>query len=312
MNLIKNIAANILERVVENVYRRSNIWSKLSIAAFAAFIGTLSIPLIQRFIDIGLNLMLTKAGYEKQVDGSYYIYASPVIFLCLAIIFALISQRTVQDEKEDIIDTPKIKRNLLKVNKTTISIFCGSILHISNIDVMVTSENDELELGSMNGTSISGRLRKIAAQYNSEGKLINDHLGEFVSQWKRDNHNYGPFSLGTTIIAPPFNASNQGVKNIVLAVTLKKDSAGESQISELSIKKIINDALNLCRDNDYRSVLIPIFGVGSGGIKPTKALTKVLNPLKYILDQEDHDVEVFLGVYKRSHEAALSAQLLKS
>ena len=189
--------------------------------------------------------------------------------------------------------------------------YCGSILATSNIDVVVTSENCDLDLGSINGTSVSGRVRRLAATFNSDGTLNNDPVFDSISKWKSKQAHAGPYILGMCVTTPSFNAIHKGIRSIINGVALNKHDSGINHIDESANRKIIDYALNHCRNENLSSIFIPVFGLGSGGISKDEAVSKTLYPLVDILKQLSFSFNVYVGTYRISDAARVATQLLR-
>lgn len=111
---------------------------------------------------------------------------------------------------------------IINYKNVNIFSFFGSIEDISNIQVIVTSENSDLELASFSSTSISGRVRNMASSKDDVGNVISDPLYENIYIFKSKHNKYNDFNLGTCIPSQPFKLQNHGVKCVIHAVAIKK------------------------------------------------------------------------------------------
>nr|WP_315430374.1 hypothetical protein [uncultured Albidiferax sp.] len=186
------------------------------------------------------------------------------------------------------------------------------MLSISNIDVVVTSENRDLDLGSINGTSVSGRVRRLAASFNSDGTLSEDHLLSKINNWKSTQPHSGPFGLGQCIASLPFNSAHLGIKSIIHAIAIEKRDSGNNIIEESANRNAIDFVISHSIENKYSSFFIPIFGLGSGGVTRDEAISKTLNPLIERLRASNIPLEVYVGTYRLSDAALASSFLLRA
>lgn len=273
--------------------------------ASLVFLGASLIPSFWDNIFENIFGLITE---EKECQCAYI---STIIFIVLTFIFSYFSYKSSHNIEENIIDKIVQKKWGL-INNNELYSFTGSILNIKNIDVIVTSENQSLSLGSIYGTSVSGRIRRLAASFNQDLTLKTDNLSIAIEEWKQKQGNLGPYQMGMTIINKPFGASHNGIKSIINAISVNKTNLGEHLIDEQAIRKIINDTVQHCIKNNYKSVFIPIFGLGSGKNERQKAIAMTLDPLIDILSSNNCSIKVYIGIYRITDALTLSSFLLKS
>ena len=107
--------------------------------------------------------------YSNLLPACRDFVSSSNIFICNAL------PTILENQKESLIDSKTISAPAM-VGNSKIYCYCGSVMAISGIEVVVTSENTNLHLGSISGTSVSGRIRRLSASFNSDGTLHIDHL----------------------------------------------------------------------------------------------------------------------------------------
>jgi O-acetyl-ADP-ribose deacetylase (regulator of RNase III) len=186
------------------------------------------------------------------------------------------------------------------------------VTNISGIDVVVTSENTDLNLGSISGTSVSGRIRKLAAKKDITENLLKDHLFDYIQDWKNNQNTLGPYNLGTCIFSPPFNAQLHGVKSIVNAVAVKKKHHNTFSIDYVAIDNIIEKSITYCVTKWFESIFIPVFGLGSGGLSTEKCIDITVKSVIKQLNKTDYVLKVFIGVYREEDCLALLKSIAKS
>lgn len=304
----KKLVLIILEILISRIIKKQSIFYKLAVMSLVLLGFTLIPSLWDGIIDKLFDLTYEDKSYAGK-DLTQIIFAS-ALFTSLTFIFSFLSYR-YSSYKETLINSVK-KEEWISTSNSRIHTYTGSILQIKGIDVIVTSENTTLDLGSLSGTSVSGRVRKLAASYNSDLTLCQDNLLASIEDWKSRQPNKGPYQRGVIIESPSFQATNFGVKSIINAIAVEKTSDGQHLIDAEAIRKILKSSIEHCRARGHKSVFIPIFGLGSGGNEKNFAISTTIDPLIEILHQESYDLDVYLGVYRIKDLLLVSKSLLKS
>lgn len=307
ISIIRYVFGIILEVAINRLKRPHNVYSKLSVTALLICGGALVTPFWQQTLEaVATTLEL------KSTSGPIPSIISGIVFLVLAILFAEISRRTGGPaKKEPLVDTKAISEPLV-VGKSKIYCYCGSIMGLTEAEVLVTSENRYLELGGIDGTSVSGRARRLAASFRIDGSLSTDPLEDFVDKWKESQQYAGPYQLGTTVVSPPYNACTVGIKHIIHAVALEKRDDGVNLIDEQSIRKIIQFAIDHCMNFSCKSIFIPIFGLGSGRISAEEAILKTVMPIIDVIKSSDASLDIYLGTYRLTDAAQTASMIFKN
>lgn len=302
------ISSEILLIFLKRLLAPANIWGKLSIYALPFFCASLS-PTIQEVVIETIAKHLAKEFKIEFADG-FPFYVPPILlFVCIAIT-AYLSYKTSKTPEESLINTPEVIDRCTTINGSYLSIFCGNIESIT-IQAIVTSENTDFELGSTSGTSVSGRVRKMCAEFNANGSIKSDLLRDYVSNWKSQVGQENNFQPGSTISCPVFGAKRNSVERIFLAAILQKDGNGTNSISERAIESALSKILLECKLTNIKTVFIPIFGLGNGDIKEGIAINSTLRPMSFLLKSQKFDCNIYLGVFKQSHKLMLHTHLLK-
>ncbi len=217
--------------------------------------------------------------------------------------------------KKTNINNDLIMERIVKHEKFNIISYFGSIKNVKDIDVIVTSENSDLDLASLSSTSISGRVRYMASKKNDIGDVIEDPLLEHINKYKKEKNKNNDYNLGVCIISLPFELEKQGVKCIIHAVSIKKNSDNTIYSDKDAIKKIINYSVEHCVNESFNSIFIPIFGIGSAQRDYIKSITLQLEQLKTVLDNKSasitHDLDIYLGVYRELDDLYLKKTAFK-
>lgn len=228
-----------------------------------------------------------------------------VIIATIELVFLLflffIFMKTPSSPKNKIVNELNITK-IINYEKVNIFSYFGSIEDAREIQVIVTSENSDLELASLSSTSISGRVRNMASSKNEVGNVISDPLYENIVDFKRKYNKYNDFNLGTCVQSRPLELKNYGVKCVIHAISIKKNIDNTISCDVSALRKIISYSIKHCIDNSYESIFIPIFGIGSAQQEPTDFINKQLESLKSVLDQElmniTSSLNIYLGVYR--------------
>lgn len=306
LRILQFIVRLMLDIALKRLIAPHTVYSRLAVTALILSGGAFITPFWQQAVE-GFVSSLGNSGCTAPLPS----IVSGSIFLLLAFLFGSFSQRYSTQQRELLIDTPSISAPI-SIGRANIHVYCGSVLAISNIDLVVTSENSDLSLGSISGTSVSGRMRRLAASYNSDGTLSADHLFRHITEWKSSQSHAGPYRLGQCIVSPPFDAKDRGIKSIVHAITLEKRDSGINIVEESANREVIDFVITHCKANQYSSFFIPIFGLGSGGISRDDAVSKTLTPLIANLRATDTLINIYVGTYRISDAAIVSTFLLRA
>lgn len=198
------------------------------------------------------------------------------------------------------------------IGRSEVFCYSGSVTQVSGIDAVVTSEDTDLSLGGRTGTSVSGRIRKMAASYADDGSLVRDNLDEFIRAWKETNGRYAEFPLGTCVITDnPYEAKSYGVRSIIFAVAIRKTPSRIAAIDRAAIDKIVLFSINSCIERGYGSIFIPVFGLGSGNVSRKEAITATVNAVSRVLSEGGCNIRVYIGVYRFGDLVRLAWMLAK-
>lgn len=305
MRIARFIVGLAFDIALKRLMRPHTVYTKLAVTALLLSGGAFITPFWQQAVE-GIFAAIGK----PECNGPLPSIASGSVFLLLTFLFALLSHRYSIAQRELLVDTKSISAPV-SIGLAKVHCYCGSVLSMSNIDVVVTSENRDLHLGSISGTSVSGRIRRLAASFNSDGTLSEDHLLSQINQWKSTQPHSGPFRLGQCIVSLPFNAAHLGIKSIIHAISIEKRDTGSNLIEESANRDVIDFAIAHCKANQYSSFFIPIFGLGSGGLSRDDAISKTLTPLIERLRASNDPLEVYVGTYRLSDAALASSFLLR-
>jgi O-acetyl-ADP-ribose deacetylase (regulator of RNase III) len=286
-------------------YWRRNIFSKFATIFAVGSIGVLGTSFKEIVFYGLLNLSTGKELEATSAPETFY------ILFVASIVFATISHLLAAKIEQELVFERDTLENF-KCSNSIIHCYIGSVTNISGIDVVVTSENTDLNLGSISGTSVSGRIRKLAAEKDGNENLIKDHLFDHIQYWKNNQNSLGPYNIGTCVFSPPFNAQVRGVKSIINAVAVKKNHHNTFSIDFVAIENIIEKSISHCISEGFESIFIPVFGLGSGGLSPDKCIDITVKSVIKQLNKTDNELRAFIGVYREEDSLALLKSISKS
>ncbi len=294
----------LYQMAIHRLLAPRSVFTGLAITSLMISGAAFATPLWQQLIEALIS--------QRQEDTQLSPLSAGILFLLLTFLLAWLSHRFAPRANVEKLVDAKVISPPITLAGSRINCYCGTVLTLSEAEVVVTSENTELNLGSLRGTSVSGRMRRAAATFHVDGTLNKDPIFESVSQWKSAQGTNGPYALGTCFASPPFNATTQGIKAIVHAVALEKLGNGSNKIDASAIRRIIEFTLDYCRTNGFRSVFIPVFGIGSGGLSVHETAPHTIQPLIEKLSSSNHELDVYLGTYRISDAALIGKYLLEA
>lgn len=143
----------------------------------------------------------------------------------------------------------------------------GSIRHVRSVDIWVNSENTDMEMSRFNEFTMSGIIRYWGACRDDAGAVVDDliarELAERVGQRR-------PVAPGTVVVTGPGAlADTHRVRHIIhVAAVQGEPGSGYRQIRDVSsaVTAVLVEADRLAAaDTMVRSIVLPLFGVGTGG-----------------------------------------------
>lgn len=296
-SVIVSVFLTLLDYLAKRVITPRNAWNQLAVLSLTIAGTALAPPILQVF---AVNV-LNRAGFD---DGSYL--PSTIVgalFLLLASIFGWFSAKLTRQMATDehLVSTPEI-REVGYIGSVRLSSYCGSVMHLNDVNLVVTSEDQDLLLGSPSGTSVSGRMRRLSTETSRDGQTKHDWIEDQLNDWKTSSAKaVGPYELGTHLFVESHSPARYKIDELMLAVALSKSDSGRNSIDEVAIARIIDAALSRCETKGHKTLFIPVFGLGSGGLDPDEALTATLSPLAKAAATYSMGLTVYVGTYRLSN-----------
>lgn len=301
MDGLRSLLGLILRLLVERLLARRTAFARLAFGSLLLSGAAFSTPLWQFALDYFLpNLNSACDQFPPWLAGA--------LFLVLSFVFAYLSERHAGPQANEVLIHTPVISDPVQIGSSWVSCYCGSVEALSDAELVITSEDQELRLGSIAGTSVSGRIRRMAAAFDSKGQVVVDHLSDFLVGWKAGRPPQQHYPLGTWLVAPPFNAARAGIRSILLAVALEKRDSGQHSVSEKANAQILDAAISYCEQHNLKSLFVPVFGLGSGRVG-AEVIGQTLGPLAHLLKAEPNQLRVYVGTYRTADAARVLARL---
>ena len=198
--------------------------------------------------------------------------------------------------------------NLPGGTNSILQIVTGSIENIENIDVIINSENTDLQLARFYDQSMSGVLRYLDAEKDLGGNISKDALNEKMQQ-KIKLISSLPVQAGTVIITETTGLTQQGTKYI-FHLALARGEIGKGYYTvidrmEAGIKNVFKEFANLKKtDTALSSILFPLLGAGTAKLDPNDAAKDMVDLLVSQVTKLPFAITVYLLALRESHRIA--------
>lgn len=193
----------------------------------------------------------------------------------------------------------------------------GPVELLAGIDVVVSSENTHLEMAKPFKGSFSGALRSAAARRDASGGIVDDVLARELAAWCREHGRPGlPVAPGTVVPTSSGALAVRGIRRIYhAAVVSPREGTNEYDVDGQAILRAVRNALALARqergafDPPLRSVCLPLFGAGRGGIDSTLSFAWIWAALQEELGA-DNSWEIHISTLRPDQAAMVLRKLL--
>lgn len=133
----------LYQMAIRRLLAPKSIFSSLAITSLMISGAAFTTPLWQQLIEMVIS--------QCQQGDPFPPYMVGVIFLFLTFLFAWLSHRLAPKlNPEKLVDT-KVISPPISLSNSRVYCYCGTVLTMSEAEVVVTSENTELNLGSFRG-----------------------------------------------------------------------------------------------------------------------------------------------------------------
>jgi pimeloyl-ACP methyl ester carboxylesterase len=195
----------------------------------------------------------------------------------------------------------------------------GPLEQLSDIDVIVSSENIYLQMSQFFKSSTSGSLRRAAAIKGAGGEILEDVAGDSLTAWLRDHARYGlPVQIGTIAPTPSGALAERNVSRIYhAAIVTPVDGTSDYTVNPHAITRATHNVFLLARrerhelDLPLSSICLPLFGSGRGGITLSRSFDLVWEALMTELSNDSSWSIHFATRRRRSYDMLKERLLAK-
>jgi len=192
-----------------------------------------------------------------------------------------------------------------------IKVQTGDVRYIKNIDVVVISENTDLQLARFFDPSVSGTVRYLDAERGVGGRVLNDALDAKLKALIQQENVTLPVWPGTVIVMPTTGLSQQGIRYLFMAATVRGEGVGSgySAVGQSEVENCIRECFQrfdeLAQEKQIRSILFPVFGAGTAKQDPEQAVGFLLPIIVEAMKRTPSCKEAHVLAWVESHRLAL-------
>jgi O-acetyl-ADP-ribose deacetylase (regulator of RNase III) len=193
----------------------------------------------------------------------------------------------------------------------------GDIRHVTNIDVVLSSENTDLQLARYYDPSVSGTLRYLDAERGIDGRVVRDALDERLKMLIRQHDIKLPVMPGTVLAMPTTGLAARGIRYVFLAATVRGDGVGSgySAVAQGEIENCVRECFQrfdeLAQTEQLESILFPVFGAGTARQDPEQTVGFLLPVIVESMRRTPSCKQTYMLAWVESHRAALRKVALR-
>ncbi|HST86317.1 MAG TPA: hypothetical protein VLL08_31555 [Kineosporiaceae bacterium] len=197
----------------------------------------------------------------------------------------------------------------------------GGVDSLRDVDIVVSSENVYLEPSRIWAVTLSGALRSAAAVRDRGGHVVTDVVAEELIAWRRANNvGSGPVEPGVVAMTSGGMLADKGIRRLFhAAVAVPRSGTNSYEVSRHAIAVAVDGIFRLAdqeRKNDpasppLRSVLLPLFGAGRGGLSGSESFRCLWHALGLALVREP-TWEVHLNAFTAAEGVVLLRGLYRA
>jgi O-acetyl-ADP-ribose deacetylase (regulator of RNase III) len=166
---------------------------------------------------------------------------------------------------------------------------------LRDTDIVVSSENVYLEMAKSYRRSMSGSLRAAAAMRGETGEVTDDVLQRELHEWLSQRGRSGLEVAPGTVVPTSSGALRQrGIRRVYHAAVVIPEQPGDGYVVKPeAVGRAVREVFSLARQErgEYspplRSVCLPLFGAGRGGLPPDTAMAYLWPELDHELHGQD-------------------------
>ena len=185
----------------------------------------------------------------------------------------------------------------------------GALKDVRNIDVIVSSENTDLQPARFYDRSMSGTLRYLDAEKNKMSlRVRRDAYFESLAGTIKSEDVELPVLPGSVLPVRTTGLKEQGVKYVFHAAVVEGKIGQGYLASEMAIDDAIRNCFarfaELSAQDQLESILFPMFGVGSGRLGEDAAAEEIVGAIDQRLRTTPEIKVVCLYAFIESHRVA--------
>jgi O-acetyl-ADP-ribose deacetylase (regulator of RNase III) len=152
---------------------------------------------------------------------------------------------------------------------------------LSDVDILVVSENIYLQLPQYFKSSVSAAVRRAAAIKGIDGEIVTDVIGEELASWIHRHARVGlPVAPGTVVALASGQLANQRIRRTYhAAIAAPIPGTNHYDVEPAAIGGSVRNVFSLARaERDFfepalSSIAFPLLGAGRGGLDPATSFT---------------------------------------
>ncbi|MFI1728817.1 macro domain-containing protein [Streptomyces acidicola] len=188
-----------------------------------------------------------------------------------------------------------------------VTVRLAPIEQIRDIDILVSSENVYLEMSKTFRPTVSGVLRRAAAE-RSDGEVVDDVLARELAVWLHAHRRTGlAVRTGTVVPTSAGALSRQGVRRVYhAAVATPVDHGNRYHVDPGTVTEAVRQSFELARAErktlalPLTSICFPLLGAGRGGLPAADAAAHLLGAVHEEL-RRDPSWSVLLVTRRREY-----------
>ncbi|MFF9486012.1 macro domain-containing protein [Streptomyces sp. NPDC014676] len=168
-----------------------------------------------------------------------------------------------------------------------VAVRLAPIERIRDVDILVSSENVYLEMSKTFRPTVSGVLRRAAAE-RSDGEIVDDVLARELAVWLHTHRRSGLAVRPGTVVPTSAGAlSRQGVRRVYhAAVATPVDHGSRYHVDLRTVTEAVRQSFDLARTErktlalPLTSICFPLLGAGRGGLPAADAAPRLLGAVR--------------------------------
>ncbi|MGW5971794.1 macro domain-containing protein [Streptomyces sp. NPDC055185] len=192
-----------------------------------------------------------------------------------------------------------------------VTVRLSPIERVRDVDILVSSENVYLEMSKTFRPTVSGVLRRAAAE-RSDGEVVDDVLARELAVWLHSHRRTGLAVRPGTVVPTSAGAlSRQGVRRVYhAAVATPVDHGSRYHVAPDTVTEAVRGSFELARAErkslalPLTSICFPLLGAGRGGLPAADAAAHLLGAVREEL-RRDPSWSVLLVTRRREYVGLL-------